>query len=251
MTIKLITSNTKSKQFLKALIYSDPGVGKTTLAATANQHPDLKQTLLVNIDKGDLSLEDESLKVDKVTIGVDDNGISTKSIITDLETVLINVSTKKPGWDKYSTVIVDTVTHLQEKDLLDIAAGKDLFSQQDYNKSTTKIKKLCAIIRDAQCHIILTAQVSRVYEGDKPENRKLVQIRPDITAKASDALQQAVNFVWFLTREKDSPDRALYTAPQGIIRAKTRNGKFAELLGQKIVKPSIPDIYNKMLKAME
>lgn len=246
MTVQIQTK--RSKPYLKAIIYSDQGIGKTTLAVSGNKHPELAETLLVNIDKGDLSID--GMNIDMATIGTDASGASTKSIVKDLMDIVIACLTKKPGFEKYKTIVVDTITELQAKDLEDISNGREMLTQQDYGKSTKKLKAFCALIRDAPINIILTAQVRRVMDGPQ-EAKKLTEIRPDITEAACNSIMAAVNFVWFLYVPEATKERTLITKNTGVVRGKTRNEKFQTLIGEKVERPNLAEIYDKLLKATE
>lgn len=242
-------TKTKSKPYMKLLVYSDQGIGKTTFAVSGKGHPELDEILLVNIDKGELSIEDKN--IDKASIGTNPDGTSSKSIVKDLEDIIFAIVSKKPGFEKYKTIVVDTITELQAKDLEDIADGKDQFSQLIYGKDTKKIKRLCGLIRDCPLNIILTAQVKRIIDGPTPETKKLVEIRPDITASACDSLMAAVNFVWYLYVPADTKKRTLVTKNLGIVRGKTRNDKFQQLITEKVEDPNLADLYTKLLKVSE
>jgi phage nucleotide-binding protein len=247
MTVQI--QSKKSKPYIKAVIYADQGIGKTTLSVSGKGHPDLDEILLVNIDKGELSID--GMDIATATIGTDEKGVSTKSIVKDLEDVIYAILNKKPGFEKFKTVVVDTISELQSKDLEDVSGGREIFTQQDYGKSTKKLKKLCALIRDVPLNIILTAQVKRIYDGAEKENRKLVEIRPDITESAGNAIMAAVNFVWYLYVPEATKERTLITKNMGIVRGKTRNPKFQEMLGDKVEKPNLASMYEKLLKATE
>jgi hypothetical protein len=248
MKMAVQISKGKSKAYVKLLVYSDQGIGKTTFAVSGKGHPEIDEILLVNIDKGELSIEDKN--IDMATIGLKEDGSSSKSIVKDLEDVIFAIVAKKPGFEKYKTVVIDTITELQARDLEDLSEGKDQFSQLIYGKSTKKVKRLCALIRDAPLNIILTAQVKRIYEGP-PDAKKLVEIRPDVTASACDAIMAAVNFVWYLYVPAESKKRTMVTKNMGIVRGKTRSAEFQNIIGEKLEDPNLADLYTKLLKVTE
>lgn len=55
MPLQLPKPITVRNQKLKLLLYGDPGSGKTTMAATAVQHPEMSPILFANIEGGLLS----------------------------------------------------------------------------------------------------------------------------------------------------------------------------------------------------
>lgn len=241
-----ISKLSKKKPF-KALIYSEQGDGKTTFAASCKGLPDFDEVLLVNIDKGDLSISD--LDIDQARIGIDpETGLSTKTIVKDLEDLVFQILGKKNGLGKYKTLIIDTLTELQTQDLEDIAGAKDQISQPDYGKDTKKLRKICSLIRDVPLNIILTAQVRKVYEGQ--ENPKLVEIRPSMTESAAKAFMEAVDYVWFLYVDPTGK-RQLVTKKTGVVKAKSRGKKFQEIIGEKVENPNLPELYAKLQKVME
>src|SRR5690606_7158987 len=56
-----------ASRFLKILLYGYPGIGKTVLAATANDDPRMSPALLVDFEGGTLSIADKDVDVVRVT----------------------------------------------------------------------------------------------------------------------------------------------------------------------------------------
>lgn len=247
MSIKLYKT-TKAKPFLKALIYSEQGVGKTSLAISGKGHPDLDDILVINVDKGELSIRDHDVVF--ADIGKDEHGISTKTIVKDLEDIIFAILTKKQGYGNFKTIVIDTLTELQNQDMEDIAGSKEAATLPDYGKDTKKLKRICTLVRDVPLNIIITAQVKKMMDGPTLETQKITEIRPMLTSSVGDAIMAAVNFVWYLYVDPKGK-RQLVTKNLGVVRGKTRNPKFQELLGDKVEDPNLTTIYNQLLKATE
>lgn len=246
--IKLYKQYKQSKQkpYLKALIYAKPGLGKTTLAASCLDHPELNDVLFINIDKGLLSIADREVTV--AEIGIDESGVSTGNIVKELEDILFKIVAKQPEYAKFKTVVIDSATELQVHNLEDISKGKNQITQPDYGKDSKALKKVASALRDMPLNVIITALAKSRFDG--PEDaKKLVEIGPALTASVSEALMAAVNFVWYLGLDPKSGNRILLTREMGVIRAKTRNQKFQEMIGDKIENPNLAVLYTKLLEA--
>lgn len=246
MTIKLY-KQARSKPNFKALIYAKPGMGKTTLAASAADHPDFNDVLFINIDKGSLSIAERDITF--AQIGIDEDGKSTNNIVKELEDILFKIVAKQSGYEKFKTVIIDSATELQGRNLEDISKGKEQITQPDYGKDSKALKKIASCLRDMPLNVIITALAKSTFSG-KDDNKVLTEVAPALTASVSEALQAAVDFVWYLGLDKDAK-RIMLTKQTGVIRAKTRNAKYQELLGDKVEDPTIPELYAKLLKAVQ
>src|SRR5690348_6819282 len=86
---------------IKALIYGESGVGKTTLAATAQDHQNLAPILFANIEGGLLSVAHRK-DVHAVDVG------STEQLYDLYRALRAN----EPPFDAIATVIVDNITEL-------------------------------------------------------------------------------------------------------------------------------------------
>lgn len=237
------------KPKVKLLLYGGPGRGKTFFAAEAQGNPDLADVLFVNIEGGLLTVSDRD--VTAIDIGKNDDGSSNHNIIGDLEKVVWALATKQPGYDTVKTVVVDSVSELQTRDLEDLVknAGKhdiDVREQRDYGIDTNRLKRVLRQLKDLNLNVIFTA----IYKEITNDSGKVIEICPALTDKVKEALMAYVDFVWYLYTEGEGKDqkRILLTEQKGLFRAKTRNKAFYELIGQKIENPKFSELYAKLCK---
>lgn len=244
-------------QYFRVLIYGDPGVGKTELAASATLHPAMRDVLFINVDKGtDTVGGSGALAVD---VGVGDDGLPSGDIVGDVEQTIWAVLQKKPGFETVKTIVLDNVTELQGQDLLDIVQESkkkkpnrsvDEIGRDDYGKSSTRLLRALRLLRDAPLHIIINAWVKRI----QPEGASApTEVTPSLTQQVGQVAQGLVSNVWLMYLD-DKGVRKLLTAPSGAYRAKTRIPKFAEAIGPVITLPAdrsvnLATIYDQLLKA--
>lgn len=147
---------------LKLLIYGDPGVGKTTLAATANACEWTSPALHVAIDPGTLSLA----------------GFPWAPSIVELknyrqlgEIFVFLRSNKNP----FKTVIIDSLSELQLINLDAIVqartkgkGGSEIYLE-DYGDSTRQMRAAVRAFRDLPMHVIFTSAAASSMDAAKEE----------------------------------------------------------------------------------
>lgn len=243
----LIYKPTLDNFYLKAILYGDPGVGKTTLAASANDCPGMSPALLLSIESGTLALvETPNTPVSTCDV-IDFNGWDgVKSLFEWL--ALKN--------HPYKTFIVDTVSELQMKGLEQIVAsalkkgGKreslDEVWQEDYGKSTSQMRRFMRAVRDLPMNVIFTCHAANGPDGK--------EVFPALTPKLRQSAIGYVDLVGYMyaqdTGEKDPTtqepvmSRKLLVRPFGKYTAKDRTP--GGRLGTVIDSPSMTSIMNKI-----
>src|SRR5690606_25265249 len=191
---------------MKILVYGPQGVGKTYLAATAQDHPAMRDVLFLNVEgglmtiayRGDIMAEDIS---------------STKT----LEDIFWKIANKDPEYAQFKTLVIDSGTELQTINLEEIVrqaiekevkqkgtnARKtdiDEFWQDDYGKSTNQLKRIFRWYKSLPINVIITALPKKVYprRRSNQEDVELIEVRPAFTDKLGDAVMGFVDFVWYL-----------------------------------------------------
>jgi hypothetical protein len=241
--------------YLKALFYGDPGVGKTTLAASAEAVPEMKDALLINIEGGALAVSDPSVYgADSVIDAVDFSGFDF------LQTVFAGLAKGDHG---YKTVIIDSLSELVKYNLDSIIQKKidngarnrdtdDIFLE-DYGTMTKQMRRVVRMFRDLPMHVIYTCHAAPV---DQSENSK---IGPDLSNKLRASVIGYMDVVGYMyigektvtetgtdgkPAETKVPCRKLLCTPLGKFIAKDRSP--GNKLGKTIDEPTMQIIMDKI-----
>lgn len=238
-----------TRPFLKLLVYGEPGAGKTVFAGQAMDSEHLGKVLFLPIEGGLISIADRN--PDFIDIGRADDGTPNNRTLLDLEDLVWKLVNRAAGYEKYKTVVIDSVTDLQSRDLEEIvksANRKDADVQlQDYGKDTTRMRRVLRMLRDAKLNVILTA-LARKEQGEN--DPAPTEVRPDLTQSLSNSIMGFMDFVWYLYRDKED-NRTILTQSKGAFRAKTRLPAYAELLGPYVKNPNLATMYSQLCEVTE
>lgn len=141
------------------LIYGEGGIGKTTLAASACEVPDLSPVLHLNIENGAQSLEEKYGSHPELEIVDVPNIVALQSIYKDL------YNGKGLG---YETVILDNLTEGQSLGLDYILTGLKTagdfvefegatFANGAWNRSSEQMRKLMRYFRNLPMNVVFIA----------------------------------------------------------------------------------------------
>lgn len=230
MAIKIEEISTKTKK-LKLLLYGHPGAGKTTLAATATRHPDMREVLFGSIDKGDTSAASLG-KFRRVPINSLDD-------LEELLWALVNKD-KHPELSSVQTLILDGVSELQTLELERLAGADpkresvDHTEIQDYGTSGKKLNRIFRYFRDLDVHVIMCAWAKTIlpkHDARKVNKEDLdpVRIFPNFSEKVGTTLMGYVDFAWYVHVNSEG-QRFLITQNMNPYQAKTRGLNFARAL---------------------
>ena len=194
------------------LIYSQPGAGKTTFCGTVADVPELCPALLIDIERGTLSIANKDYG-DKLTI------VHVKTY-DDVKKLFDMLSGNKDM--PFKTVIIDPVDRLQE---LILKAYDN--PGNPYAKWEAVFEKLMEIIvyLHKTCGLTVICTTHAALEKDEVSGRVL--IAPDFEGKKSyRKIPQVFDIIGFLTQEKDKASgetfRMLNTSPLENIVSKSR-----------------------------
>jgi hypothetical protein len=245
---------------IKALIYGDPGSGKTWLAGTAQDHPGLRNVHFFNVDGGMYTLAERG----------DISATDVRSL-DHLEAELFRITSGDEKYKGVRTFVIDNITELQTLNLEDIVreelrkktrrekdATIDDVYQDDYGKSTKQMARILRGFRDIPFNVLYIA-----HRKDKMRKKSDVieESKPSLTEKLCTAVMGYMDFVWYLyTMDVPTPvdeqgrtanvtHRFLLTQPFNGFICKTRGTKFSTNLGMCLQDPTMPDIYEVFLKS--
>ncbi len=232
------------------LIGGESGVGKTSLAASAVEHPDFSPLLVADLEGGVRSITHrKDVYVDRI------------SSVKELENLAWKLQTKSQDYGDFKALLLDSGSELQSLDLEHTAKAaheKDPEKREDvddlqigdYAQSTTRLRRVFRMLRNLNIHIITTAFLAKQYPPVPPGKDELkaklkqaelikaglikpMSIKAQFTDKLGASLMGFVDCAWFLfTRERDGKtERFLITKPTGPVHAKTRvNAAYGHLI---------------------
>lgn len=243
---------TAEQPTFNALFFGDSGVGKTTLACSAQDHPEMKNVLVANIEGGLLSVAHRG-------------DIHAEDIRSTDELRRLGWRLAQGEFPSVRTVVIDNVTELQMLNLREvvraaIAGGRnrvknrdrteDDIWMEDYKTCTMQLSGIFQMFRDLPMNTIFTAHAKRVYPKvpDTTDLTKLdpIAVVPSLSQQLMERTMSYVDFAWCLEVDEDSAEhkRLLVTTSRGIYRCKTRGPKFLAAIGDIVESPTMAALYD-------
>lgn len=225
------TSNVHQSK-VKACVFGEPGMGKTTLAGTLKG-----KTLIISSESGLLSLEGSA--IDFVDINTDDDGnvLDAKGKIERLGALCKELNTKKD----YENIFIDSVTEMSIifEEYFDTLCKDEKNGFKKWGDYGRAFGKFIKGFRDlAHYNVIFVALRTR----DKDEKSESFGAWvPEVVGKsAKELIQAAVDELFMYTFDKDG-NRVLVTQKTPKSAGKDRSGKLDQL-----EKPDLQAILDKI-----
>lgn len=245
ITIRKLTVAADKPITRRIMLYGDSGAGKTFLAGSAQDVPDMADVLVANIDKGVATLLSRG---DIQTTDIAGAG--------SLEELLWMMVRKDPAVASIKTLVLDGGSELQKLDLQEIADGaakgksdrdRDLNQLNDYMKNKNRLLRVFRMARDIPgITLIITAWAQKKYPGDNKSADPTV-IQPEMTDSVRSTLVGYMDDVWYVKHDAKSDNRFVFTSSVGPVFAKTRDSAVAAKLvtdGKPwLVNPTFATIY--------
>jgi len=226
---------------LKMLIYGPPGAGKTVLAATAADVPEMSPVLYVDVEGGTLSIKDKKVSVLRA---------KTFTELVQLLEIL------RSGHHNWKTVVIDSLTEVQKLNMYEVmrkvaaqdpTRDPDMPGLREYGKNTEQIRRLIRGYRDlVGTHVIFTALANEV----KDERTGVVKTQPALTGKLAAEVPGFLDIVAYLSvAERDDTEvRVLVTDMTPRVLAKHRAPISGVRLPKALVNPTMRQIYQVVCK---
>ncbi len=229
--------------FINILIYGDSGVGKTTLAGSADGCPDLRPCLILDFEGGTESLVRKYPDIDQVRI----------STWKEMQAVYDELLLGKHG---YSTVILDSLTEIQKFNMYDIMQqlvadktdrDEDVPSMREWGRNLEQMRKFVRAFRDLPMNTIFTA----LKMDAKNDRTGMVTTKPSLSGKLSDEVAAFLDIVVFYYVKQVVEDgekidrRLLLTAKTETIIAKDRTDQLPIVVEEPTMQKLFDLINNK------
>lgn len=245
-----ITTVGEGPDKLKILIYAPPGMGKTWLAGSAEDVPEMRPMLYIDVEGGTETLRELHPEIQVVRVKTRyDKGMR---VVSSAWKQLIGLyESLKKGDGEYRTVVVDNITEAYQLSLADVMADLiaekpdrdiDVPDRREWGKASSQMRRWIRHMRDLDCNVIFTAH-SVAIENDSGQ---AISYAPSFPGKLKNEVAGYVDMVLYLyTKQEKEGDktvlhRKLQTQPAGKFVAKDRSNKLPMIMTD----PTMSDIYN-------
>lgn len=233
-----ITKVQNRTNFLNILIYGDSGVGKTHLAGSCDEVPDLRPVLTIDFEGGTESLVRNFPDVEQVRV----------TTWQEMQAVYDELHRGQHG---YQTVILDSLTEIQKFNMYSImeelVADKpdreiDVPSMREWGRNLEQMRRFVRAFRDLPMNTVFTA----LKKEDKNEKTGMVTTLPSLSGKLAGEVAAFLDIVVYYYMKQVTEDdkkvdkRVLLSAKTETIIAKDRTGALPLVL----VEPSMKTIFD-------
>lgn len=223
--------------WIKNLIYADPGGGKTHLLGTAADHPETRPVLIFDVDGGLKTLKkfENKKHIERVICR------SMDDVKKNYDELFYSINAK--GEIPYKTVGIDSLSELTDLDMRYIMKDAynnnpdkvniDVPSQREWGIARAHVRNIVRAFRDLPCHVIMTAHVG-VEEAEGQPTKYF----PAFAGKLKREVPGFFDVVGYMSTNSmtGEPIRQIQFLGTNRVVAKDRLGKFGDLLR----KPTIP-----------
>lgn len=232
-----MTSPAALVKWMNFLVFGDPGVGKTRLVSTAQDHEEMTPMLLVDIEGGTTTI--------KKRHDIDVTVVRSMADLIKLQSELYKEGDNLP----YKSIALDNMSELQNLDVKEIMRQAyqrnpdkvdiDVPGQREWGKTREHMRAITRSFRDLPCHVIMTAHVVTEKTEGQPD-----RYFPGFGGRAKTEVPGFMDIVGYMTvdkKGKESTRRVQFAGTRAVL-AKDRT----DSLGDIIENPTLPLIWEKI-----
>jgi len=185
-----VSTVAESEEYINMLLYGNPGAGKTVLAGSADDVPELRSVLFIDVEGGTLSLRDRHPDIEVVRV----------QSWNDMQLIYNELYEMKHD---YKTVVLDSVTEMQKFSMYNIMRelikehpdrDPEVPSVREWGKNIEQIRRLVRGFRDLPMHTIITALAAT----DKDAKTGKMLTRPSLSGKLAMEIGGFVDIVLYM-----------------------------------------------------
>jgi hypothetical protein len=230
-------------RYLNVLVYGKSGLGKTTLAGSADAVPSMRPVLFVDVEGGTESLRHSYPDVDVVRV-------------TTWEEMQALYNELHSGRTEYQTVVIDSLTEVQKfnmytlmKKVVEEHPDRELEvpSVREWGISLEQLRRFVRGFRDLPMNVIFTA----LEKGDQDKRSGLTIVKPSLNGKLADEAAAFLDIVLYYYIKRVTIDgeqidkRFLLSGATDTHIAKDRTGKLPNPIEDPTMKVLVDAINGK------
>jgi phage nucleotide-binding protein len=224
--------------YIKILVYGDPGVGKTVLAGSSTRVAEMCPVLLIDVEGGSMSLEKDYSDIDVVRVMTWDDLFKVYSALAKGDT-------------GYKTVILDSISEMQKLSMAGIMrkllqekpdSDPDVPGLKQYMQNTEQMRRFIRAFRNLEMNVIFTALTTYKTLGEG--NSQTTKTKIGLTDKLSGEVAGFVDVVLYMYIRVlgSNIKRLLLSQATSDVTAKDRTGRLPQIMEN----VSMTDLYNIM-----
>lgn len=221
--MQITTTLNSANDRIKAVIYGDPGVGKTTLVTTLNN---LDRVLFSSMEAGTASIAGHDIPMIDCTLSDKGEVLTPKQRIEKLKSLYKYLQTKE-AQEKYDVIYIDSLSEIADCIVESLQSNPEYSDPSKalkmWGQYTKEMKQFIKLFRDLPSyHVFFTA----LMEFDKDESgnfKKSLSFPGKISQKAPQFFDEV--FLLEVKKDKEGKEhRMLLTSATDIATAKDRSG---------------------------